>query len=149
AGGTERLWTLDRPDGGADRRELRLPHCTSVGDAGHLGSGDHGRRRTMTDPATKGTRTSFLRDRWFTTSVGIMAAIAVVAAIAGFAWLPLAQRGEQFRGMWDAICSAAGLVRVTPAAEPVIQPDHMTTRVEVIPQMLNGASAESIGRGAT
>ena len=31
-----------------------------------------------------------LRNPWFTASVGITAAIAIVAAIAGFAWLPLA-----------------------------------------------------------
>jgi cytochrome c553 len=103
----------------------------------------------MTGPRAKGTRPFFLKDRWFATSVGITAAIAVVAAVAGFAWLPLAQRGGQFRGMWDAICSAAGLVRATPAGASVIQADYITTSVEVIPQMLNGASAESIGSGAT
>jgi cytochrome c553 len=90
-----------------------------------------------------------LRNPWFTASIGITAAIAIVAAVAGFAWLPLAQKGERFRGVWDAICSAAGLVRNAPSGIKIIRADYPTTRVEVIPQMLQGASAESIGRGAT
>ena len=89
-----------------------------------------------------------LRNPWFTISVGITAAIAIVAAIAGFAWLPLEQQGERFRGVWDAICSAAGLVWSAPSAQ-IVRADYPTTRVEVIPQMLSGATAESIGRGAT
>ena len=89
-----------------------------------------------------------LRNPWFTVSVGITAAIAIVAAVAGFAWLPLEQQGERFRGVWDAICNAAGLVRNAPSAQIVLA-DYPTTRVEIVPQMLQGASADSIGRGAT
>jgi cytochrome c553 len=92
---------------------------------------------------------ALLGNKWFTASVGITAAIAAAGAVAGFAWLPLEQRDEQFRGVWDAICSAAGLVQVGLAGEQVVQADHPTTRVEVTPQMLSGAGAESIGRGAT
>ena len=84
-------------------------------------------------------------DRWVTSSVAITAALAVV----GFAWLPWGQPGERFSSLWDAICSAAGLVRSSPASEPVVQPAYPMTRVVVTPQMLSGASAESIGRGAT
>ena len=94
-------------------------------------------------------RIASLSNPWFTASVGITAAIAIVGAIAGFAWLPLQQQGERFRGVWDAICSAAGLVRNAPSATPIVRADYPTTRVEVIPQMLQGATAESIGRGAT
>ena len=90
-----------------------------------------------------------LRNRWFTASIGITAAIAAAGAIAGFAWLPLQQKGEQFGGLWDAICSAAGLVQTRSTGERVVEADYPTTRVEVTPQMLRGASAESIGRGAT
>jgi cytochrome c553 len=89
------------------------------------------------------------RNPWFTASVGITAAIAIVAAIAGFAWLPLEQPGERFRGIWDAICSAAGLVRNAPSSAQIVRADYPTTSVEIVPQMLQGASAESIGRGAT
>jgi cytochrome c553 len=96
-----------------------------------------------------GDRIASLRNPWFTASVGITAAIAIVAAIAGFAWLPLQQQGERFHGIWDAICNAAGLVRNAPSGAHIVLADYPTTRVEVIPQMLQGASAESIGRGAT
>jgi cytochrome c553 len=89
------------------------------------------------------------RDNWFRISFGVTAAIAVIAAVIGFAWLPFGQPGERFSDLWDAICSAAGLVRVAPAREQVVQPDHPTTRVAVAPQTLRGEDAESIGRGAT
>lgn len=88
------------------------------------------------------------RNRWFTTSVVTTGAIAVVAALVGFIWLPLLQPGAQFRGIWDAICSAAGVLTVAPAG-PVVQPDYQITRVVLTPRMLRATSAESIGRGAT
>ena len=90
-----------------------------------------------------------LRNPWFTASVGITAAIAIVAAVVGFIWLPLQHPAERFKGVWDAICSAAGLVRNAPSSAQIIRADYPTTTVEVVPQMLQGASAEAIGRGAT
>jgi cytochrome c553 len=96
-----------------------------------------------------GDRVASLRNPWFTLSVGITAAIAIVAAIAGFAWLPLQQQGERFHGIWDAICSAAGLVRSAPSGPQIVKADYPTTRVEIAPRMLGAAGAESIGRGAT
>jgi cytochrome c553 len=90
-----------------------------------------------------------LSNPWFTASVGITAAIAIAAAIVGFVWLPLQHPGERFRGIWDAICSAAGLVRNVPSGTQIVRADYLTTSVEIDPQMLSGASAESIGRGAT
>jgi cytochrome c553 len=97
----------------------------------------------------RGERIASLRNPWFTASIGITVAIAIVAAIAGFAWLPLEQQGERFNGVWNAICSAAGLVRNEPSATQIVRGDYPMTRVEIVPQMLQGASAESIGRGAT
>ena len=90
-----------------------------------------------------------LRNQWFTRSVGITAAIAIAAAVVGFVWLPLQHPGERFKGVWDAICSAAGLVRNVPSGAQIVRADYLTTSVEIDPQMLGGASAESIGRGAT
>jgi cytochrome c553 len=90
-----------------------------------------------------------LRDRWVVSSVGVTACIAVVAIVLGFAWLPYQQPGERFHGLWDAICSAAGLIRAVPASQPVVQASYPVTQVEIIPGMLRDASAESIGRGAT
>lgn len=92
---------------------------------------------------------AYVRDRWFATSVGTAVGVAFVGAVVGFAWLPFEQPGQQFRGVWDAICSAAGLIRTLPGREQVVQPDYPVTQVEVTPQMLRGASANSIGRGAT
>ncbi len=90
-----------------------------------------------------------LRDRWVATSVGVTSGTAVVAIVLGFAWLPYEQPGARFRGLWDAICSAAGLIHAVPASQPVVQASYPVTQVEVIPGMLRDASAESIGRGAT
>ncbi len=94
-------------------------------------------------------RLTSLRNWWFTTSVGITAAIALVGFLVGFLWLPLAQPGERFRGVWDAICSAAGLLHNPSTREEIVSADYPTTRVKVVPGMLDGASAVSIGRGAT
>lgn len=94
-------------------------------------------------------RVASLRNRWFTISVGITAAIALVGFGVGFLWIPLAQPGERFGGVWDAICSAAGLLHRPPASEKIVAANYPITRVEVTPQMLNHADAVSIGRGAT
>jgi cytochrome c553 len=96
-----------------------------------------------------GEKLSSLRNPWFTASVGITAAITLVAAIVGFVWLPLQHPAERFKGVWDAICSAAGLVRNAPSSAQVIRAGYLTTSVEFDPQMLQGGSADSIGRGAT
>ncbi len=62
----------------------------------------------------------------------------------------MAQPGERFGGLWDAICSAAGLVqhRAEPANRSS-QADYPTTRSKSSRRCCSGASAESIGRGAT
>jgi cytochrome c553 len=64
-------------------------------------------------------------------------------------WLPLAQSGERFRNVWDAICSAAGLLHAAPSGEQIVTADYPTTQVEVAPQMLANPDAVSVGRGAT
>jgi cytochrome c553 len=90
-----------------------------------------------------------LRNPWFTAGVAITAAIAIVAAVVGFVWLPLSHPSERFYGLWNAICTAAGIVRRPPSSEEIVHANYPTTRVEIAPHMLSGASAESIGRGAT
>jgi cytochrome c553 len=94
-------------------------------------------------------RVASLRNRWFTVSVGITVAIALVGLAVGFVWLPLAQPGERSLGVWDAICRAAGLLHTTASAEQIVSADYPTTRVEVTPKMLDDADPVSIGRGAT
>ena len=63
-----------------------------------------------------------LRNPWFSASVGVTAAIAVLAAFAGLIWLPLAQPDLKLSSIWDAICSAAGVPRASSQAD-AIQPD--------------------------
>jgi cytochrome c553 len=94
-------------------------------------------------------RVASLRNRWFTISVGLTAAVALVGFLVGFLWVPLAQPGERFRGVWDTICSAAGLLHSPSSSQQIVTADYPTTRVEVIPRMLDSADAVSIGRGAT
>ena len=87
--------------------------------------------------------------RWFTTAVGLTVAIAATSIIVGFAWLPFTQADSPLRGVWDAICSAAGLIRNRPVTEVVGHPGYKTSSVVVAPDMLPASTADSIGRGAT
>jgi cytochrome c553 len=88
------------------------------------------------------------RNPWFGASVGVTAAIAVLAALAGLIWLPLAQPDLKLAGIWDAICSAAGVPRVSPQGNSV-QPDFKMSNVVVTSEMLTRPNQVSIGRGAT
>jgi cytochrome c553 len=85
---------------------------------------------------------------WFGAGVGITGAIAVLAALAGLIWLPLAQPDLKLTGIWDAICSAAGVPRAVPQGAAQ-QPDFKTSAVVVTSEMLTHPDQVSIGRGAT
>jgi len=89
-----------------------------------------------------------LRNPWFSASVGVTAVIAVLAALAGLIWLPLAQPDLKLGGIWDAICSAAGVPRASTQADS-IQPDFKTSNVVMTSEMLTRPDQVSIGRGAT
>src|SRR6201999_3318734 len=89
-----------------------------------------------------------LRNPWFGASIGITAAIAVLAAFFGLIWLPLAQPNLRLSGVWDAICSAAGVPRASRQIA-VTEPDFKISGVVVIPDMLVHPDQVSIGRGAT
>lgn len=90
------------------------------------------------------------RNRWFTTSVGVTALLAVLALLAGFIGLPMLQVNGGSAGVWDAICNAAGLVRPAPNTASVIAPPRNTvSTVAADPRLVEGADAEAIGRGAT
>ena len=90
-----------------------------------------------------------LRNRWFATSVLGTIGIAVLSALIGFVWLPSAQRDASFTGVWNAICSAAGVPRTWFAGDTTVEPKIKLSAVEVTPQLLAKSSANSIGRGAT
>ncbi|WP_250441846.1 c-type cytochrome [Caballeronia sp. AZ1_KS37] len=89
------------------------------------------------------------RNRWFAASVLGTIGIAAVSAVIGFVWLPSAQSDASFTGIWNAICSAAGVPRNWYSGETNVEPKRKLTGVEVTPQLLVSASANSIGRGAT
>lgn len=89
-----------------------------------------------------------VRNPWFAASVGVTLAIAILAALAGLIWLPLAQPDLKLSGIWDAICSAAGVPRAA-REQPSLQPDFKTSTVVMTPAMLQRKDPVSIGRGAT
>jgi cytochrome c553 len=90
------------------------------------------------------------RNRWFAVTVGGTIALAVVSALIGFVWLPSVQKDEPFQGVWNAICSAAGVpqqwLRIS-SAPPV--PTVQTSNVVMTPQLLAVSSSSAVGRGAT
>jgi cytochrome c553 len=88
------------------------------------------------------------RNPWFGASVGVTVGIALLAALAGLVWLPLVQPDLKLSGIWDAICSAAGVPRVSSQANS-IQPDFKTSNVVMTSEMLTRPNQVSIGRGAT
>lgn len=87
-------------------------------------------------------------NRWFSTSVAATAGLALVSAIVGFVILPYAAPGTELSGLWDAICSAAGVPRA-PVQSKLIAPTFKTTNVVVSAQMLGPTDPRAIGRGAT
>ncbi|REG50696.1 cbb3-type cytochrome c oxidase subunit III [Paraburkholderia sp. BL6669N2] len=88
-------------------------------------------------------------NRWFRASVGVTAAVFVFGVAVGFVWLPSVQRDAQFQGLWNAICSAAGVPQRWLGNEAPVAPQVQVSKVEVTPQLLAGATQLSIGRGAT
>jgi len=83
--------------------------------------------------------------RW---SVGVLAAIAVIAIAVAFLWLPSAQADYRAEGLWAAICRAAGV----PAkwSPPGHEKKAVTsTRVVLDERMNEAGGADAAGRGAT
>lgn len=88
------------------------------------------------------------RDGWTSASIGATAVVFMVSAVVGFILLPLAQPHLGLAGVWDAICSAAGVVSRAPA-DTTAEAAQKGTTVVITPDMLASADAQSIGRGAT
>ena len=91
-----------------------------------------------------------LRNRWFTVTVGGILGVAVFSVAVGFVWLPSAQSDQAFQGVWNAICSAAGVPQKwlrDSSATPV--PLVQTSAVAMTPQLLAEPGSTSVGRGAT
>ncbi|MDN7676594.1 c-type cytochrome [Burkholderia oklahomensis] len=89
-----------------------------------------------------------IRNRCFTVSVGLTLFAVVASVLIGFVWLPSVQKDAQFQGIWNAICSAAGVPRAWLPSQP--EPATVkTSAVVVTPQMMTWTDSLSIGRGAT
>jgi cytochrome c553 len=89
------------------------------------------------------------RNRWFVASVGATLAVAVVSILIGFIWLPSVKDDPHFTGLWNAICSAAGVPRQWGEIEAPVVGAQKTTAVVLTPQTFASTNSLSIGRGAT
>ncbi|SOE53660.1 Cytochrome c553 [Burkholderia sp. OK233] len=89
-----------------------------------------------------------MRNPWFVASIGASLVLFLFSVVVGFVWLPSAQQDAQFHGLWNAICSAAGVPR-TWYNGARIESAVSTSTVVVTPEMLDHPSTTSIGRGAT
>lgn len=93
-----------------------------------------------------------LRNYWLTGSVATVIAIAAIAMLIGFVWVPSRQTATSFSGLWDAICRAAGVPLSESQPDRLTQPAATTMRssnVSVTPQMMDGIDNLAIGRGGT
>lgn len=104
----------------------------------------------MSTPRPPGEERLFsLHNRWFTVSVGATLGVAVVSILIGFVWLPSVKDDPQFSGLWNAICSAAGLPRQWGVTEEPIVSSYKTSNVVLTPDTFVATNSLSIGRGAT
>ncbi|OLL33332.1 cytochrome c4 [Burkholderia sp. SRS-W-2-2016] len=88
-----------------------------------------------------------LRNPWFAWSVGGTVAIAIVAILIGFVWLPSASTAFGDLGLWARICGAAGVPSSWYSGNAT---SHVPSDVVVLPPGNSSrAAADSIGRGAT
>jgi cytochrome c553 len=93
-----------------------------------------------------------LRNRWFTSSIAGVVAIAVVSILIGFVWLPSQHPDFTKRGLWATICRAAGTPSSWYADNENIAGPAPSNVLVLPPQPPLGRarpSADSLGRGAT
>jgi cytochrome c553 len=88
------------------------------------------------------------RNPWFAASVGVTGAMVLLSAVVGLAVLPYSDPNSRLTGLWDAICSAAGVPRATVNSETT-KPNFMTSNVVMNSQMFGAPDTRSVGRGAT
>ena len=88
------------------------------------------------------------KNPWFAGGIGITLAVLAFAALCGFVLLPYAQPDLKVSGLWDAICSAAGVPRTTSSAAPV-EPDRKLSQAVLTSALPGVAAPDAVGRGAT
>lgn len=86
---------------------------------------------------------------WAAASIAALVGIAAVAALIGFIWVPSAQRDTRISGLWNAICSAAGVAQPWRPARQPTSPVARPSDVIVTAGMMQPADSLSIGRGGT
>jgi cytochrome c553 len=91
-----------------------------------------------------------IRNPWFAGSLAGLVVIALVSALIGFVWLPYAQGGTTFDGLWNAICRAAGAPGAVagPGTTAESKPKPGSSDVIVVPRMISTDSI-SAGRGGS
>jgi cytochrome c553 len=83
-------------------------------------------------------------------AVGVTAGLAVAFFLVGFLILPYTEAGANFAGIWDAICSAAGVPRKSAAAGAQVQKaDFKASDVVFASDLPGPPDTRAIGRGAT
>jgi cytochrome c553 len=88
------------------------------------------------------------RNPWFRRSVGGVIALAIVAALIGFAWLPSEHADYTAQGFWSAICRAAG-VPAQWGEGHFGAAAHPSSLVVADPALRRIGDAQAIGRGGT
>jgi cytochrome c553 len=87
-------------------------------------------------------------NRWLRWSVAALVALTAVSLVVGFVWLPSVHADFRAKGLWDAICRAAGVPESwgggVAAARAV-----RSTSVVLLPGMARAGSGATVGRGAT
>ena len=90
-----------------------------------------------------------LKNRWFSFSVAGVLAVVLISALIGFVWIPGYQDNNAIAGIWDSICTAAGVPKQSAASDYSATPVARPSNVIVTAQMMAPASSLSIGHGAT
>jgi cytochrome c553 len=101
----------------------------------------------MATPSTVTDRAGW-HSPWVRYSVSALVMFTVVALLVGFVWLPSALPDFSARGLWDSICSAAGVPGHWGTGGRIVQ-GPASTRVVLVPAMTRPGSDAAVGRGAT
>ena len=80
-------------------------------------------------------------------SVAALIAVTVVSLLVGFVWLPSVHSDFTAKGLWDAICRAAGVPSSWGGGEVVNRKPG--TSVVLLPEMARAGASDAAGRGAS
>jgi cytochrome c553 len=80
-------------------------------------------------------------------SIIALVAVTVVSLLLGFVWLPSAHSDFTAKGLWDAICRAAGVPASWGGGEIVARKPG--TSVVLLPEMARAGTSDAAGRGAS